>query len=475
MNALYETSPTSTSEFMHGRKFPMGPSAAKENGPGLVLVADDNPEARRMLDLRVKREGHSVILVENGAQALEVLAEQDIDVILLDIYMPEKDGFEVLSLLKRDPRYSHVPVLMISGGGDQEDLVRCIELGAIDYLSKPFNQAVLRARLSACIAAKRHRDRELRELTRPTPVPSAAATIDGSPSLMLEQNLSPPSNIGLGPELHRRLGRIRIEQQLGVGGMANVYLGHHELLDLPVAVKVLRPEKLSDAEMRARITREARLAARIGHRNVVRLLEVGETAETMYLAYEYVDGGTLEHLLNRTPERKLAIATALRITREIATGLAEINWLGITHRDVKPSNILLTRTGEVKIADLGLARYSNVSTAPSLTGEFFVVGTPLYMAPEQAEGLRSLDITCDLYALGVVLFEMLTGYPPFTGVVPMAILASHMFSPVPPVRDARPDVPDWLEAICMKLLAKSRNERFALPEALLEELQKHGA
>jgi DNA-binding response OmpR family regulator len=127
---------------------------------GVILIADDSPDARRMLEVRVKREGHQAILVENGRQALDVLASQPVDVILLDIDMPELDGFGVLRTVKADPNLAHLPVLIISGGGDQEDLVRCIELGAVDFLPKPFNQALLRARINACLVQKRQRDQE---------------------------------------------------------------------------------------------------------------------------------------------------------------------------------------------------------------------------------------------------------------------------------------------------------------------------
>src|SRR5437764_14816858 len=126
----------------------------------VVLIADDNGEARRMLEVRVRREGHSVLLAENGREALDVMERLAVDRIRLGIYMPEMDGFQVLAAVKGDPRWAHVPILMISGGGDQEDLVRCIELGAVDYLAKPYNQALLRARLATSLAAKWKRDGE---------------------------------------------------------------------------------------------------------------------------------------------------------------------------------------------------------------------------------------------------------------------------------------------------------------------------
>lgn len=458
----------------------MDERATAMSEPATVLIADDNPEARRLLEVHVMREGYRAIVVENGKQALEILASHNVDAVLLDIDMPEKDGYDVLAAVKTDPRCAHVPVLMISGGGALDDQVRCIEMGAVDYLTKPFNQAVLRARLAACIANNRQHDRELQGKHQSF---SAFPTIQ-SPESESRTVLTPPPRPATAmpsmqetrPQntLTQSLGRIVLERMIGSGSMVNVFLGHHELLDLPVAVKVLRPDRLTDPEMRARILREARVTARVGHRNIVRLLEAGETENGIYLAYEYVDGGTLEELLARSPDRMLSIFEAARIAREIATGLAEINWIGITHRNINPGNILLTQTGEVKLADLGLAKDFAALSPITFNGEHGVVGTPAYMAPEQVEGRHDLDIRCDLYALGAVLYEMLTGQPPFTAATPMAVLACHRFQPVQPPTQLRRGIPECLETMCLKLLAKNLADRPLMPEALLAEMQATG-
>jgi serine/threonine protein kinase len=171
----------------------------------------------------------------------------------------------------------------------------------------------------------------------------------------------------------------------------------------------------------------ARLAARLSHRHIVRLLEVSEAEQRVYLAFEYVSGGTLKGLLDRQPSRQLPPATAVRVAREVAEGLAEADRLGITHRDIKPANVLLTPEGEVKVADFGLAKQGRAAAAaaPQLTMEGAVVGTPYYMVPEQLSLGSVLDVRTDLYALGCVLYEMLTGPAPFahralTGAPPRA-------------------------------------------------------
>lgn len=462
----------------------MSQSSPTAAAPGLILIADDNPEARRMLEVRVKREGHQAVLVENGRQALDVLAAQPIDVVLLDIEMPEVNGYEVLRAVKADPLLAHVPVLVISGGGDQDDLVRCIEMGAVDFLPKPFNQALLRARLTSCLAAKRQRDRE-RQAAGLVPDQTAQAraalteTSEWRVAGSLKQEARQPAPAETRVAVPARIGRIIVQRVLGWGAMGQVYLGLHDLLDLPVAVKVMRPELTATEAARLRLLQEARMLARIAHRHIVRLLEVGEFERSVYLAFEYIAGGTLAELLDRQPGRQCTLATALRVVGEAASALSEANQLGITHRDIKPANLLLTPEGAVKVADFGLAKQTAVAaqTAPQLTAEGAVSGTPLYMAPEQLTLGARLDVRTDLYALGCVLYEMLVGHAPFgkAEVLPQDASGRDIFYHVlhtqpPAPQQFRADLPPHLAAVCMKLLAKRPEDRFATPEALLSAL-----
>jgi len=453
---------------------------------GVILIADDNPEARRMLDIRVKKEGHRTIMAENGRQALDVLAREAIDVLLLDIDMPEVDGYAVLAAVRENPQLAHIPVLIISGGGDQDDLVRCIEMGAVDYLPKPFNQAVLRARISSCLAQKKQRDQErlLIQLSQSpamgTP-PSSASTLQMTAQRTPEAIRLPPVPRTTVPS---RLGRIVIGRLLGIGGMGEVYHGHHELLDLPVAVKLMRPELTAVPNSRERLLREARMAVKLSHRHIVRLLEVGETDSGVHLVFEFISGGSLADFLNRHSARRLPIETAIRVTKEIAAALSASCALGIVHRDIKPANVLMTAEGEVRVGDFGLAKQDIAMprTDDSSTSEGMVVGTPLYMAPEQLVLGSRLDVRTDLYAVGGVLYEMLVGHAPFGvahpgsptlvgGIGTGSDIFHHIqnTAPMPPSR-FRPEVPASLDAVCLKLLSKSPDDRYPTPESLLSAL-----
>jgi serine/threonine-protein kinase len=223
--------------------------------------------------------------------------------------------------------------------------------------------------------------------------------------------------------------------------------------------------------MRRSLLREAQLAARVLHPNIARLHEVGERDGAYYLAYEYVDGGTLEQHLKAQPDHRLAPADAVRLARAIAHGLTEIHRLHITHRDLKPANILLTRDGDVKIADLGSAGQALGSTNGSASDQS-LTGTPLYMAPEQVREQADLDIRADLYSLGCVLYEMLTGVPPFAFPTSAAVLQAHQTMAPRPPRAVCPAIPDWLQAVCLKLLAKDRAQRYQTPQELLADLRQ---
>jgi serine/threonine-protein kinase len=239
--------------------------------------------------------------------------------------------------------------------------------------------------------------------------------------------------------------------------MATVYLARDLRHDRPVAVKVLRPE-LGATLGSERFLREIQIAARLNHPHILALLDSGEAGGYLYYVMPLVEGESLRDRLDR--ERHLPLEDAVRLAAEIADGLSEAHSLGIVHRDIKPENILLSGNHAV-IADFGIARAISEVGGSKLTETGMAVGTPSYMAPEQASGIDPVDGRTDLYALGCVLYEMLAGEPPFTGPSAMAVLARHSMEQVPSVRIVRGTVPEWLEAIIDKALAKVPADRFS--------------
>src|SRR5579863_4500956 len=260
-------------------------------------------------------------------------------------------------------------------------------------------------------------------------------------------------------------GRYELSHLVARGGMAEVYRAHDKLLDRPVALKILFPELSVDRTFVERFRREAQAAANLSHPNIVPVFDWGEDYSTYYIVMEYVDGRPLSSILRSAgplhPDR------AAEIAADVAAALSYAHRHGVIHRDVKPGNVLITEEGTVKVTDFGIARA--VNTEESLTQTGAVMGTATYFSPEQAEGL-GVDARSDIYSLGVVLFEMVTGRPPFLGETPVAIASKHVREHPPMPRQINSAVPEDLEAVILKCMAKSPDNRYATGDDLRIDL-----
>lgn len=326
------------------------------------------------------------------------------------------------------------------------------------------------------------------------------------------------------------VGAYRIERPIGSGGMAEVFYAIHEGLQRPAAIKVLRASLATDEVHLQRFMQEARAAASLIHPNIVQVYDVGQDGEHRYIAQEYIPGSNLRQYMShngspaesRAPEgnapqpietgeieahasdaqlseteaskaqgkggggsssnntvanvastqdRQLGIAETLSILLQILAALNKSAKSGIVHRDIKPENIMLTTDGEVKVADFGLARVL-LGDDPQLTRAGTTLGTPMYMSPEQIQE-GQVDIRSDLYSLGVTLFHMLAGQPPYLGETPLALAMKHVQAPIPDVRQLRDDLPDSLVDLIVRLLAKEPADRFENPGEVLDFLSKN--
>ena len=261
-------------------------------------------------------------------------------------------------------------------------------------------------------------------------------------------------------------GQYTLERELGRGGMATVFLAQDLKHKRPVALKVLQPE-LAASLGAERFHREIEIAARLQHPHILTVLDSGEAAGQLWFTMPYVDGQSLRERLHR--EHQLPVDDALRITREAASALDYAHEQGVVHRDVKPENILLTRRGDVLVADFGIARALG-GAADGLTQTGMAVGTPAYMSPEQAAG-GPVDGRTDLYSLGCVLYEMLAGEAPYTGPTAQAILAKRFSDPVPSVRRVRPTVPEMVDQAMQRALAMVPADRFRTGVELARALE----
>ena len=263
-------------------------------------------------------------------------------------------------------------------------------------------------------------------------------------------------------------GRYELRRRLAQGGMATVYLARDRQLDRQVAIKMLHPQFASDPTFAERLRRESRAAAGLSHPNIVGVFDWGRQGERYFIVMEYVSGHSLAEII--AARGPLGAEAAAAIAFEVAAALAFAHRAGIVHRDVKPQNVLLSSDGHVKVTDFGIATMVGAGPSAGLTETGSVVGTAAYLSPEQAQG-EPTDARSDLYSLGVVLYEMLSGHPPFRGDTPVAVAYQHVQDPPVPLGEIAEGVPRALDAITMRLLAKDPDDRYERAEDLRRHLQ----
>ncbi|NJK80925.1 MAG: protein kinase [Chloroflexaceae bacterium] len=262
-------------------------------------------------------------------------------------------------------------------------------------------------------------------------------------------------------------GRYRLVEKIGEGGMAAVYLGHDLRLNRQVAIKMLHQHFVNDADFLNRFQHEAQAAANLNHPYVVNVYDVGQDETCHYIVMEYVNGENLKTIINR--DAPLPVNYAVAIAEAVAYGLDGAHRISLIHRDIKPQNIMVTRDGHVRITDFGIAK-SHLSTALTETGITF--GTADYISPEQARGQTAIPQS-DIYALGVTLYEMLTGRLPYTGDSAISVAMQHVSADPPPIRKLNPLVPPQLEALVMQAMAKDPTQRPTSARAFAQQLHQY--
>src|SRR5437870_640784 len=260
-------------------------------------------------------------------------------------------------------------------------------------------------------------------------------------------------------------GRYRILRKLGTGGMANVYLAEDEVLGRRVAIKILNDRHAGDDQFVERFRREAKNAASLSHPNIVSIYDRGEAEGTYYIAMEYLDGRSLKELI--VARGPAPIQLAVDYARQILAAIRFAHRHGIVHRDIKPHNVLVDGEGRLKVTDFGIAR----AGASQMTEAGSIIGTAQYLSPEQAKG-SPVDQTSDLYSVGIVLYELLTGVVPFTGDTPVEIAMKHLSAIPEPPSAKRAEIPRELDLVVMRALAKDPHERYQTAEEMDADLAR---
>ncbi len=262
-------------------------------------------------------------------------------------------------------------------------------------------------------------------------------------------------------------GRYEARRSIGSGGMAEVFLAYDQLLDRDVAVKALDDQLARDPHFIERFRREARTAARLSHPNIVALHDYGSTDDSYFIVMEYIEGRTVgEIIADDGPLRPVRVA---EIASDVAAALERAHGAGLVHRDVTSSNVMISTNGETKVTDFGIARVMDEHDQQTTAGGNTVLGTAAYISPEQAQG-QDVDERTDIYSLGIVMFEMLTGRPPFMADNPLALASQHVLNDPPRPSSLNDAVPEELDAIVLRALAKRTDARFGSAAEMREEL-----
>ena len=438
-----------------------------------LLVVDDNEMNRDLLSRRLERKGYRVLTAADGMQALDAIAASPVDLVLLDVMMPGITGLDVLRAVREKRSPIELPVIMVTAKDESADIVQAFQMGANDYVTKPIDFPVVLARVQTQLRMK---------VSAAKPSPPVSPGAPGQPS--------PAAAAAEVKTAAVLAGKYRIESKLGAGAFGVVYRATHMALDHPVAVKILQHNVLlSDdrSDALARFRREGISTCRVNHPNAVTVIDFGVTDNGVaYLVMELLEGKTLAEALKESGT--LPPARCLEILVPICSVLEEAHASGVVHRDIKPANIFLHGIrGEeiVKVLDFGIAKLvgSASDEHATMTMEGSLLGTPAYMAPERVAN-RVYDGRADVYSVGVMLYQMLVGHPPFKAQDPVALAVQQMNATPPPPRDLNPDVPAAVEAVVLEALVKDPDlrptasllaERFASAVAISQSPDSHKA
>lgn len=447
-----------------------------------VLVVEDDLDLADRVDMWLTHEEHSVDAVHDGLKALDMLKSREYDMVILDWDLPGMLGIDVCKNFRASG--GTTPVLMLTGRGNMSDKEAGFDAGADDYLTKPFHLKELSARVRAMVrrSSMVETTKQVIAQTRPDVFYKLCPECGLSYSLDKEKCDDDGETLKiekLDPAIGAVFGeRYEIESVIGSGGMSVVYRARHKLMDKSVAIKLLDPRLVRQQTAVRRFQLEAQAASKLSHPNVIVVHDFGITPDGQpYMVMDFLQGRSLVDVLDENPQLEPARARKLFI--QTASGLGHAHKSGVVHRDVKPNNIIIDRdhAGEecIKIVDFGIAKIISDSANPQerLTRVGEVFGTALYMSPEQCRG-REVDGRSDIYSLGCVMFEALTGLPPFESNNDFDTLQMHLIEDPPSFKDRRPDleIPAEFEMIVRKCLEKEPESRYPSMEELIAQLSK---
>ncbi len=400
-----------------------------------ILVIDDSEINRTVLCEFLKSIGYSTAVAENGLAGFDQLEKISPHIILLDVMMPVMNGIEFLEKIKAIPLLSSIPVIMLSGSDETDDVVKCMQIGAEDYLTKPFNPTLLKTRICGCIEKQK----------------------------ALKQA--------------RKLGQYKLKQKIGEGGMSEIYMASHLLLRRPTAIKLLNIEKVSTLTL-SMFEKEAQLTSSLSHPNTIVIYDYGRTPDGLfYYAMEYLNGFNLRQLIKANGP--ISEERALHILLQVVSSLEEAHHVGLVHRDIKPANIMLCNRGGiydfVKVLDWGIVK--KISELVEDRELKTLYGTPQFASPEAISSPKEVDAVSDLYCIGALAYYLTTGEFVFDELdIESLLFAKVTQNPIPLSKLDGVTISEEFESIVLQCLSTDKNQR---PQSatelrkLLEKCQKH--
>lgn len=396
-----------------------------------ILVVEDDAVMRAHLVRLLQLDDFDTIEASNGREALDIARREAPSLILSDVMMPEMDGYGLLEALRADPATAATPFIFLTASSDRLDRRRGMNLGADDYIGKPFSHEEVREAVSARLKRMQALEKNVSaiDLELPNPV-----SIKG----------------------------YRILHRLGGGGMSEVFLAEREADHTEVALKLLDTRLNQDSDLLRRFIQEYALLEQIDHPNVARIFDHGFTDEHAFISMEYFPNGDIR----RRMKTGFSPYEALSIVVQVALALSQIHALGIVHRDVKPDNLMMRSDGTIALIDFGVAKYARQTVEQTQHGE--IIGSPSYMSPEQASG-QPVSPASDIYSLGAIFYEMITSKRPYVADSLHALLYQHLKAPSPVFEAKFAEFQGLLD----RMMDKNPSRRFPNAQAIVDTVFKH--
>lgn len=435
-----------------------------------VLIVDDEDELRSYLTLALQDFGLSVKSASTGTEALAIIHREHPQLVILDLVMPGMAGDQLCRAIKDNPESRNTIVFMLSARADLDSKLACFKSGADEYLVKPIDSRELTARVGRFIHLINQFRAPIPETLAETPIANSG---NGQESVVEFKSLIPSESFlnSITPKVafepKARYGAYRVENMITRGGMGQVLKGYDELLERPVAIKILSPKLSNSSEFVERFRREAKVLASLSHAGIAAIYSIGEQKGEHYFAMQWCSNGSLADQIRK--QSRIEVLPAVDIILQCARGLAAAYKKGIVHRDIKPSNLMFDENQMVKVVDFGLAHVENIGNEITQASDF--MGTPGYMAPEQALS-PNVDHRADIYSLGITFYHMLYGELPFTARSAMEMVIKHSSQPFPAYDSNNGKIPIGAYTIIQKMVEKDLNARYSDYASLIRDLER---